>query len=75
MPPTAPPDVASPVTLDCSEYIDRLDLDSIPDDYEEVAGVLALPTADSSNMALQISRHGSGDDSIYFAKTGLEEIQ
>ncbi len=44
---------------------------AVPEDYEVLLDVIALPTANSAPRALQVGRHDGTDPPSYFAKTGL----
>lgn len=61
-----------PNTLDCSVGIERVSEDQLVrpgDDYMLFGGGVALLTADTSSMVLQMTE--PGDDGLRFAKTGL----
>lgn len=45
--------------------------EAVPEDYEVLLDVIALPTANSAPRALQVGRHDGTDLPSYFAKTGL----
>lgn len=63
-PPTAGGDL-----LPCQNMI--LSDEDVPEDYEVLLDVIALPTASSAPRALQAGRHDGTDPPSYFAKTGL----
>lgn len=64
--PAAP--VPSRVEFLCGAIEHDVDL---PDSYAVIADVVALPTADSADMALQTSHRENKPAPNYFAKTGL----
>lgn len=55
--------------LPCQDMIGNDE--DVPEDYEILLDVVALPTANSSPNALQVGRRDGTDQPDYFAKTGL----